>query len=374
MFSVKPLAAALSATLILSACGGSGSAPELPSQGFEFNATTLIANLTDDVIVAGYRELEQNMAALHLAVDNLRNDPTEANLDAAQEAWKHARRPWEQGEAHIFGPIDALSIDPHFDSWPLNTSDLQAQLEANSTFDPDVIKTWNDDVQGFHTMEYLLFGDGIEDNDKTIGEMTASEREYLVALAAVTLGYSQELLNAWTVSYDGSDPYGTALKQPGNRFYGSNLAVVEELIQGVLGIVDEVGNGKIADPFGASLAQADTSLVESQYSWNSLRDFSNNIIGVQQLYRGERAGESDRVGLDAWVAAGDEALAARIDAEIQAAIDAILAIGGEDNMAFRQAIVDEAGRERVQAAVDALATLQNSLQIDVLLLLSKWNG
>ena len=45
-------------------------------------------------------------------------------------------------------------------------------------------------------------------------------------------------------------------------------------------------NGKMTDPLGASLAAADTSLVESQYAWNSLTDFHNNIQSALNIYTG----------------------------------------------------------------------------------------
>ena len=100
--------------------------------GFSFEATEMITNLTNDVIVAGYKNLNDGAADFLLATQNLGNTPTEENLALAQQAWKDVRVPWEQGESHIFGPVDALSIDPHLDTWPLNTSDLQALLESHS--------------------------------------------------------------------------------------------------------------------------------------------------------------------------------------------------------------------------------------------------
>ncbi|WP_298438946.1 imelysin family protein [uncultured Ferrimonas sp.] len=369
---------AIAIALSVAACGSSSSdsspAPTPAPTGFDFDASTMIDNLTDNVMVSGYQNLATALDNLHLAADNLRNVPTQANLDKAKLAWQAARQPWEQGESHIFGPIDALSIDPHLDSWPLNTTDLQAQLLNNNSFDADTIKTWNDDVQGFHTMEFLLFGDGVADNNKTIAELTESEREYLVALAETAADYGESLENAWISAYDGGAAYADNLKDANNNFYGSDLAVVEELINGMVGIVDEVGNGKIADPFGASIDAADTSLVESQYSWNSLLDFADNIRGVQNVYRGEFATATDRPGIIDFVRAGDEALASRIDNEIAAAIAAIEAIGGDSNMPFRQAITDNDGRVRIQAAVDALSTLQSSLETDAIALMGQWNG
>ena len=368
--------------LTLSACGGSGSesTDTPPSDGsFSFTATAMITNLTDEVIVAGYSGLASQGDALLLATQSLINSTSQADLIVAQNAWKAARKPWEQGESHIFGPVDSLSIDPHLDSWPLNTTDLQTQLTTQTGFDAQTIKSWNDDVQGFHTMEYLLFGDGVNDNTKNISELTVNEREYLVALAEVFRDYAAQLDDAWQVSHNPDDtnakPYATLLKTPGvssNTIYASQLAVVEELVQGMIGIVDEVGNGKIADPFGTSITTADTSKVESQYSWNSLTDFADNIIGVRNIYTGEFSGQADKQGIMDFVAAGSPALATRVSGEIDEAIAKIQAIGGSNSMPFRQAILDTSGRVRVQAAVDALAKLQTSLESEVLPLLSKW--
>ncbi|MFT5234920.1 MAG: putative iron-regulated protein [Shewanella sp.] len=381
MKQVKYSVIAIALITTLAACGGSGSdntAPVVPDDKFSFAATEMITNLTDNVIIGGYRNLAAKGEAMLLVTQTLVATPTQANLLAAQEAWKAARQPWEQGESHIFGPVDSLGIDPHLDSWPLNTTDLTDILAANSGFDPETIKGWNDDVQGFHAMEFLLFGDGVNDNQKDIAELTATERDYLMGLAGVFRDYTEVLDDAWQVSHDGktaSMAYGELFKTPGttgNTFYSSQVGVIQELVNGLIGIVDEVGNGKIADPFGTTLAKADTSKVESQYSWNSLTDFSNNIIGVRNVYQGEFSGAADKQGIVDFVAAGDSVLASRVTAEIDDAIIKILAISGSNNMPFRQAISDVDGRVRVQTAVDSLTKLQASLESDVLPLLKKW--
>lgn len=378
IFKKSLLAAAMSA-LVLTACGGSSSDDDVAvvePTGFSFAATEMITNLTNDVIVAGYQNLNDEAADFLLATQNLVNTPSAENLAAAQQAWKDVRVPWEQGESHIFGPVDALSIDPHLDTWPLNTSDLQALLDSQTSFSADELKTFNDDVQGFHTMEFLLFGDGVTDNEKSIEEMTTLESEYLSAAAEVFKGYTQTLFDAWTVANDPNDENSLAYKElllnANNEVYASQLGVVEELINGMIGIVDEVGNGKIAEPFGSSIDNIDTSKVESQYSWNSLADFTDNIRGVQNIYRGEFLAEADKAGIIDFVNAADSTVATRIDTEIVDAIAAIEAIAGDADMPFRQAINDADGRVRIQAAIDALSTLQTSLENDVLTKLQTW--
>ena len=378
-FNKSILAVAVSAMFIAS-CGSSSSTDktvvEPEPSGFAFEATELITNLTNDVIVAGYQSLNDKAELFLLSTQTLVNTPTAENLAMAQQAWKDVRVPWEQGEAHIFGPVDALSIDPHLDTWPLNTSDLEELLASQSSFSADELSSWNDDVQGFHTMEFLLFGDGVSDNNKEIDEMTALEREYLAASAEVFKKHTQTLFDAWTVANDpnieNSPAYKDLLLTPDNEVYSSQLGVIEELINGMIGIVDEVGNGKIAEPFGTSAETSDTSKVESQYSWNSLMDFTDNIQGVQNVYRGEFSNQADKIGLIDFVNAADAELATRVDNEIVDAIMKIKAIAGDNNLPFRQAITDVEARERIQSAIDALTTLQASLESDVLILLQDW--
>jgi predicted lipoprotein len=382
MYVKKSLIAATLSAIILSACGGSSSeavmeAPVIDNS-FTFSATEMITNLTNDVIVAGYLSLNTKANDYHLATLTLFNSPTAENLAAAQQAWRDVRIPWEQGEAHIFGPVDALSIDPHLDTWPLNTSDLQALLASQSGFTAEQVKLFNDDVQGFHTMEFLLFGDGLTDNEKTIDEMTPLEREYLMATAEVFNEYAHSLADAWTVSYDPSDSNSPAYKEllltANNNVYASELGVVEELIQGMIGIIDEVGNGKIAEPFGTSLSTTDTSLVESQYSWNSLADFADNIQGVQNIFRGEFINGADKQGIIDFIAAADSELASRMNSQINDALSAIKAIKGEDNLPFRQAINDADARLRIQSAIESLSLVQTSFERDVLPLLTQWHA
>lgn len=372
-------AAILATTLV--GCGSSSKsdtpAPTPPpaSTDFSYDVKPMITNLTNNVIVEGYEDLDVKADAFLNAVQTLLESKDQASLAAAQQAWKEARVPWEQGESHIFGPVDALSIDPHLDTWPLNTVDLKALLETSAGFSAEQVKALDDGVQGFHTMEFLLFGDGVTDNVKLIAEMTEKEMQYLIACAQVFAGYSQALVDAWNKADGNTAAYKDNLLTPGNQFYASNLAVVEEIIQGMIGIVDEVGNGKIADPLGASKDKADTTKVESQYSWNSLIDFSNNIKGVKNVYLGTLSGENDSPGIKALIAAGDTELATRIEQEIDAAISAIDAISGNTNMPFRQAISDDAGRKRIQVAVTALTKLQTTLEEDVVKkLLKKWKA
>ncbi len=387
-FSLSLLAAAL---LTLSACGGGGgdstasSPTPTPAPGkVSFDATALINNEVDAVIVQTYKNLNSRAKNLLASVEAFKDGVSEAEMDSAQTSWKAARVPWETSEGFLFGPVDSLGIDPAIDSWPLNTPDLQAFLQARPDATVDDIENASDDLRGFHAMEYLLFGNGIDSNDKAASAMTPSEINYLVALAQAFQNRTQELEAAWTVDFNTKGPYATAVKSAGagNTQYSSHAAVMEELINGLTGIADEVGNAKITEPFGPSIDKADTSLVESQYSWNSLTDFHNNLQSVLNVYTGKLGynPNQDSIstqmnGVYAFVLKHNATLADRVLAEIIDAQQKIALIKGDGNPnttaitgnanPFRTQIIDANGRVLIQAAIDASNKLMQTLDTEV---------
>ena len=120
----------------------------------------------------------------------------------------------------------------------------------------------------------------------------------------------------------------------------------------------EVANGKIADPYDAR----DPDLVESQYSFNSLLDFADNIRGVKNAYTGDMpAAQTAGRGLSEYVAARDPALDTRVLAELDAAIATIGVIPDP----FRDAIQAPANDAAIEAAQQAIRTVQATIDGDL---------
>ena len=132
----------------------------------------VVAQYTDFVILPTYKDLKEKNSLLRAAVDNFYSAPSDDTFEAACEAWLEARTPWEQSEAFLFGPVDALGLDPNMDSWPLDQVAIVNILESGRYDDLD----WSDgdseeditaaqNVRGFHTLEFLLFKNG---NPRTV--------------------------------------------------------------------------------------------------------------------------------------------------------------------------------------------------------------
>lgn len=320
------------------------------------NADAIVGDFVDKVVVPTYDLLATRAADLEAAAQTLQTTTDDTNLAAARDAWVAMREPWESSEGFLFGPVDANGFDPALDTWPVNVTDLETVLAGGATLTPAFVAALDTALQGFHTAEYLLFGVG---GTKIAADLTARELAYLVAVTTVMADVAADLADTWTT---GATPYGDVFRtagDSGNTVYPSQDAAAQEIIGGMVGILDEVANGKIADPFDLM----DTTLVESQFSFNSLTDFTHNVMSAESAYLGRGPdGVDTGVGMDAFVAEADPNLDLRVKAAFAAAFTALAAIPEP----FRDSILDPASADEIEAAQEAIRDVHDILQGEVL--------
>ena len=318
--------------------------------GAAFDASTTLDDFANKVVLATYTDLDNKAGELLSAVQALGAATNQAHLELAQGAWKATRKPWEQSEAFLFGPVDTQGLDPALDSWPVNRVDLDGVLASKQALTEASIDALEDTLKGFHTIEYLLFRDG---DQRKAADITPRELEYLVATTENLKAKTAQLRSAWDAS---GENYVAEVANAGDSstIYRSQKDAMQEMVNGMIVIADEVANGKISDPFN----ERDTTLVESQFSFNSITDFQDNIRGIQNVYMGQFT--TDGQGLNDFVNGMDAELDARFQTEVQTAIDTIGAIPDP----FRDSITAQRGA--VQAAIDAVSTVQQTLENGIL--------
>jgi putative iron-regulated protein len=349
-----------SGALLLGACSGEDCCSNPTPETVD---AAVISTFVDQVVVPTYQDLATRLATLDAAARALQADPSEARLETAKNAWFAARAPWEESEAFLFGPVDSYGFDPALDSWPVNRTDLDAVLASGDALTPEYVRNLQETQKGFHTVEYLLFSEG---GAKKASEFTARQFEYLTAITAEMKSISSSLSDAWTKGYDGRPPYRDTLAtagQSGNTAYPSTQAAAQEMVGGIINILDEVANGKIADPYDAK----DPNLVESQFAYNSLSDFSNNLDSVRHAYRGFANSVATAQHSLRTVVGTDSALDKRIIAELDAAQDALAKVPEP----FRDSISDPASAGRIEAAQAAIRKLQATFESEVLPLVTR---
>lgn len=127
----------------------------------------IVTNYVDAVILPTYRNLADRNQALLTAVKAFATSPSDRTFEKACDAWLESREPWEESEAFLFGPVDALGLDPNMDSWPLDQDAIVNHIKSGNFDDLDWSDGDSDDkveaaqnIRGFHTLEFLLFKNG----------------------------------------------------------------------------------------------------------------------------------------------------------------------------------------------------------------------
>ncbi len=318
-------------------------------------------------VVPTYKALAEAALEMRTANEALKTTCSDANMQAASTAWMKARIQWELSEAFLFGPVgeNALDIDGHIDSWPLELTAIQTEIDKGGDLGGADVWAMEPEVIGFHVTEYLLYRNG---QTRSAADVTPAELNYLVA---ATDALVWDCVLAY-VSWVGEENVSVAMKDvlrensavkahleanPGFKNFAGKLtgkidypswgAALSEIAVGCAEIAGEVGTTKIAGPYDDRA----TEKVESWYSWHSLADYENNIISIKRSYLNGSPCLSDYVKLvDSRF---DDAVRAKIDdciAKIQA-----MGTGGKS---FYEVVRDQINSAQVQAASDACVELQ----------------
>lgn len=305
---------------------------------------SVVENNTNLVIIATYNNLNQKAIILKNTIENLTVNNIEG-LKNAKNAWINTREPWEESEGFLYGPVDLEGIDPAIDTWPVDVSSMNAILNSNNPITPDVLAS-NPEARGFHLIEFLLWG---KNGTKTADQLTPREIEYLKAASADLQNNTQKLYDGWITS-KGNFANNFLNPTPTSSKYKSYKDVLVEMVNGLVTISDEVGNGKIEDPLNGDNGGASPAKEESRFSNNSKRDFSDNIKSVKNMYLGG-IGQSG-TGISSIVASKNNALDIEIKSKIDQAITAIDMIPGS----FSNAIYNN--RSEVLTAQNKVNELQ----------------
>ena len=275
----------------------------------------VLDNLVDNVIVPTYTNLADNVEDLEKTLKDLTvSTITQSQINKACEDFKAARLYWERSEAFLMGAASDFDIDPTIDSWPLNRSLLLSYF--NNGMSEEMLNDAT--ILGFHAMEFILFRDGqprkvaeFQGTDTYKGfEKITGEQELAYAQTICTLLKQRcfQLQVAWEGETTANASRVSVVKAAGLDYttenglsYGENLvgagvnskstfkslkAAIAQVLSddegSCVGIANEVGTAKIANPFSAG----DVSYVESPYSYNSIADFRDNIRSIRNLWLG----------------------------------------------------------------------------------------
>ncbi|WP_067222735.1 imelysin family protein [Marinomonas gallaica] len=275
---LTPIAALVAAGL-LTACG----TQSVKSDDAVLTASSVVDHYAD-IAEAAYGDSFTTAQTLQSSIDTFLEEPTEANLQAAKDAWIAARVPYQQTEVYRFGNAVVDDWEGKVNAWPLDEglidyvsessygseSDLNplytANVVANSslviggkTVDARTItpKLISDSLQeadgieanvasGYHAIEFLLWGQDLYGTKPGAGERPASDydldncsngncdrrRQYLAAVTALLVSDLEYMADAWK---DGGEARTALEEQSPEEGLSTMLTGMGSLAYGELG-------------------------------------------------------------------------------------------------------------------------------------------
>jgi putative iron-regulated protein len=353
------LATLLPVSLFASACGGDDDGP-----------TAEVVDTYAENVYASYSDTLDGAKALQTAVDAFVATPNQTTLDAARQSWLTARDPYLLTEVYRFydGPIDNPEDGPEgeINAWPLDegyidyvigmpNAGIINDVTTYPTITLDVIKEQNENggeaniSAGYHAIEFLLWGQDTSDT----GPGARPATDYVASGTAANQDRRATYLKLVTQLLVDDLTQVTEQWAPNQQNYRATFVTegtgaVQKIL---LGMGSLSGAELSGERMTVALDNRDQEDEHSCFSDNTYADLVGDGLGIQLVYLGKR-GTVDGVGIEDLVRAKDSALADKLKTQIAASVAAIQAIP----QPFDQAIMNDDGRAKVTAAIQALQT------------------
>lgn len=141
------LVAAMSAALMVTACGSDDNDSKDKQEGVNLSNVEKVLKTNADIAYAAYSDAVTTAEALKAAIAAFKAEPTQANLDAAKKAWLVAREPYGQTEVYRFrlSPIDSSDYSSEdgpegdINAWPLGEALIDYVKTNDSDFGTDQV-------------------------------------------------------------------------------------------------------------------------------------------------------------------------------------------------------------------------------------------
>ncbi|MES0177665.1 imelysin family protein [Mesorhizobium sp. M0025] len=379
----------------------------LPAKAAEIDAKTVIKTYSD-IALAKYEDSLTTAQALDKAVDALLANPSADTLNAARDAWKASRVPYQQTEVYRFGNKIVDDWEGKVNSWPLDEGLIDyvaksygTESDANALYTANVIA--NKDIEidgkkvdasklspeflagtlqeaggieanvatGYHAIEFLLWGQDLHGTGPGAGERPYTDydlknctggncdrrAEYLKSASDLLVSDLQEMVGNWKED-------GAARK---NLVDGQPNTAISVIFNGM----GSLSYGELAgERMKLGLLLHDPEEEHDCFSDNTYNSHLYDAIGIRAAYLASYtridgtvvSGPSVHDMVKAADPAIDKELSDKLDVSV-AKMEAIKAreVAGE---AYDQQIAEgnTEGNATVQAAIDALVDQTKSIE------------
>jgi predicted lipoprotein len=308
----------------------------------------VVSSAADLALVPAIEEAAGALDELAGAVDAFCAAPGPETHEAANEAWSVAKTAWETSEWNVFiGPADMLRTLSKVDFEPISEAGIDELLASDTIIDVDYVDNRAASTdRGLGAVEYGLFREVHDAADPRVCDLTTSS-------SVVAADATRDLVHAWTVSFDGAEPWidTFTVTIPSNQALGDLVAAVVETTK-------RQSLFEIGQALGISAPDPEIEAIPEGAAGAGADMYEAQLAGIRDLLD---AGGEDSVG--ALIRARSSEVADRIDASLESAMTGLAAI----DEPLRQLAADRP--EELEPIYDDIAALLTLFESDVVSLL-----
>ena len=304
-----------------------------------FDRQALLTNLTNNVIIPQLETFAEQSAILEDATHTFRADPSEANLEAVQQAWQATALAWKMCEFYELGSfrnqndelVSFMVVYNQIDKWPTNTDFIETLIDEQAMIDESLVDSNGSTTKGLPAIEYIIFNpeaDNANVLNTFVDAPNAEKRmQYLVAATENLHNKAELLLTIWAADGDNF----AAIFINGDTDGGDPQASISLLVNQMAAGLEDVVKRKIGHPLGkTSEAGVRPELVEAELSGISGQLLDQNFASLAATFNGSGPTEP-QLGFDDYLDYLDaeyegQPLSAVINAQFEATRAALAAI------------------------------------------------
>ena len=122
-----------------------------------YNRTAIIENLTNNIIIPSYENLQAKMIELNISSVDFKTTQNNSNLTALRKAWKETYIAWQYVEMFNLGKAEEINYIKTMNTYPCNPTVINENI-SNQQYDlsSSNFSSWTS--QGLPAVDFMLYG------------------------------------------------------------------------------------------------------------------------------------------------------------------------------------------------------------------------
>jgi predicted lipoprotein len=244
---------------------------EEPDATADFDKKTLLANLSDNIILPSINQFKTDLIGLSSKVSQLDENTSQQDLEEIRLAWKSAYLTWQTVKIFDFGPIRMNAFKSATGTYPVDTSDINNNIASGSY---ELGTAGNTDAIGLPALDFLLYKNGALEQIQSNGDYRTYIRDVV-----------NKMNNETDIVLSGWDSYTNEFKESTGTSSTSGFSIfINEFNRDY----ELAKNAKVGIPLGKqSLGIQQPEFIEARYSGISFELLEESIVALQKVYNGD---------------------------------------------------------------------------------------